>query len=713
MSLIRKQGAALRLISIVIVLGGVFATSPQDDRLNFNIDTINFNDGNQNSLADGAYDKLLNAAILARYLELRSHTKIDGVHNTFASIDSVRSDLEKIQKNRFNYIGEMVVRNRAEFYLKRESMKHFSASIEAKINTTFDRILGNDDHTVHYLNAQIIWYQLNAPMKVVQSLSSLAILRLGQWAFPESQFAHVIKQLKYKPRVLKEVLDDLDYLLRQESTIVVSVKRAIGGLINGLDQVLASDEAPTMRMMNKLSTEWNDLLSVIETEKSQNKHITGLLNRMQNLIKCSELGIAAYRQCRYNPTKLATFSAHVDKHRDHLQETKRYEHDIYSAVIPALKEIEKLSNKERRKEFDAVVSSVLTKVNDVYIGVLLILLYNNNDLCLVIEDTRQFNRQIISLLNRNHVNAERYDLLKLSATPIEHNDPKIKKQMERFNDEITISMQRELCMMAREALKMRVFAIDQDYLELCDLDYTDPNLYNSTHIHQQILRNLNVLEEKIKSENVRDRRGASFVFPNSTFTNERPFFVWKYRDYKNEITKLLSGELVTLNADVLAASSRNSVKFNKILLDFRLADKSKQNEFYNVISGLGVGMDIIGYNYYRCNERIYYVPLDSTISLEYQIKINGNNQIDAIKHGAHYPRVLDSKPFLSPYNTWQIGFNKTIADDDKYQKLKQFIGQEIDLHLIGVGSETLNYGEGKEVCNDVEVNYNYAFDRII
>lgn len=108
MSLIRKQGAALRFIFIVIVLGGVFATSPQHDQLDLNIDTINFNDGNQNSLADGAFDKLLNAVILSHDLASRYHTKIDGVHNTFASIDSVRSDLQKIQKNRFNYIGEMV-----------------------------------------------------------------------------------------------------------------------------------------------------------------------------------------------------------------------------------------------------------------------------------------------------------------------------------------------------------------------------------------------------------------------------------------------------------------------------------------------------------------------------------------------------------------------------------------------------------------------------
>lgn len=723
---IRKQRVSPRLIAAVLIVIGVFAkngsTSPPqfnglDDSISNNkIANFDLIGESISSPVTGQYDDsdlqdLRKAHELSASLSNREHTKIVGTELVSGiRLMQLRSDLESIALTRRGYLEKIISAHDWDLDSKRETLNTFSASNEATINSTFGRTLGNGENRPAQLNAQMVRHQLTAPMKVIQSLLSLSIAR-----YPETQsLKHVVDQFKYKPLVIREALVDFDFLLRQESSIFFNLKPAIGTLLRKVDETLANRCIPSVNSIESLGKSWKNLSAIIEAEKSQHlaqKHLIELFNRMQGQIKCSELGIAAYRECRYNPTKLALFSAHVDKYRDHLENLEEYELTIFGMVIPVLKEIEKLSGEEAGKKFNVLVLSVLPKINTAFEGLQLNELLKGYDFHRALEETRQFNRQTISLLRSIQV----YDVRKMLLELIKRIEsyPELKGELQRINDEITIHLMLEQCMMVREVLKMRVFAIDQDYMDLCDIHPPTSKPGSppaSTQIMQDIQRNSYVLQDKMKTENVRNRRGASYVMHNSTFTNERPFFVWKYRDFKNEITNLLSGKVVTLNADILAAPKRNSVKFNQILFDFRFANQDRQNAFYNVINGMAFRAGITGNNYYRCDDRIYYVPTEANVFLTYLIAINGKNEIDISDRNIAYDLLKRIKPFLSPYNTWQIEF--AIESLPQSHKLKQFIGDEIDLHLIGVGSETLNYDEGKAVCYDAAVGRNYMLDRI-
>lgn len=215
-----------------------------------------------------------------------------------------------------------------------QTVKEFIASNAITVDTIFGHTLGNDENGVDQLNAQIIRHQFIIPMKVIQSLLSLTT---GQHS--QRTLKRVVEQLKYKPRVMKEVLDDLDYLLRQESTKFFPLKRAMAILMGRVNEILLNDRIPLVRLMKVLTLEWTKLQDAIEGEKPKHddqKRILELLNRMQSLAKCVELGIEAYKGCRNNPTKLTAYSAHVDNNQKHLQMWKEYEQNVYSIVIPVL-----------------------------------------------------------------------------------------------------------------------------------------------------------------------------------------------------------------------------------------------------------------------------------------------------------------------------------------------------------------------------------------
>lgn len=156
---------------------------------------------------------------------------------------------------------------------------------------------------------QIIRHHLIAPVKIVPSLLTVAIaqhpkptesdsIRINLDVRNEMQLlSRIDDQFKYKLRLFKEILDDFVFLLILNADKISSVEQAIGDLVPKLDEILASDVIPTVNMMKSSSSEWKNIAIVFANEKSQigaqnnaqNSATTiQLLNRMKNLIKCSE-----------------------------------------------------------------------------------------------------------------------------------------------------------------------------------------------------------------------------------------------------------------------------------------------------------------------------------------------------------------------------------------------------------------------------------------
>lgn len=710
MDSIQKRRSWPRFIFVLIVIGA-FVKDASGASIRFDaLDRITDSITAENPVENDDHtllSLLLRATLFTSTLAGRTDSKISNYPDIFSNEDQLLAQIQRVRSDRVGYLRSVVNDHRRALQLKKSSSKEFSASNEVLIDTALNRTLGNGKINSDQLDAQIIRHNLNTPMKVIQSLLSWAVVE--QPADSKKHFiSRIAEQLKYKPRVMKQVLTDFDFLLREESTTFVSLRQTLNGLTKSVDQVLALRQIPSANLLKVLTKEWKKLPLAIATAKPETaaeKRTHPLLIRMQVLLMCSELGIAAFRDCLYNPTKLAEFSFHVEQSQERLHRWEQHEQEIFDIVFNVLRNIEKPTDIHWR------INSILPRLDSVFTKWRQLELYST-DLNRAIEETTQLIRNVNSLITGIlYSNNREVALLAIERIGTIHNDdPAKKRRMELMNDDVTSNLLIEMCQTTREVLKLRVFPFHPEYLELCD-NMPAPPLLNSpafpspvrsAEMEKRLIENIKILKSRLSRDAGQPANGT---FPNKEFNKERPFYVWKSKDNKNQIKKLLSNELVTLNADILDSPKQNfAIKFTKIMLDFRFADKTKQNAFYKVINGMTIHLQMIGNNFYRCDRRTYYVPTDNDLQFIYQISINDKNEMDVSGKNPAYQTIVGRKAFLSPYSTWQI---QIFAADRKENDLKKFINDEIDLELTGIGSLVLKSKALKEACEDEKLRKNY------
>lgn len=259
------------------------------------------------------------AAKLTQSLANRNHTIIASVSDVLMTEDQLKEKIDDLYSDRVKHVERVRDEYQRSMKERIQSANEYIANNEATIDAVFDRTLGSDENSDDQLNAQIIRHRLNTPMKVIQLLLSLAMTDIAQSVESNTNanlknksqlFQHIIEQLKFKPRVMKEVRDDLNSLLEENSTVFL-VKPTLDALGRLTDEILTGDRVPAVNVTKSLSIEWNYLTTIVIITLDP-PHFA---NQLQNLTRCPELGIVAYRECRGNPTKLAAFSAQVDKFR--------------------------------------------------------------------------------------------------------------------------------------------------------------------------------------------------------------------------------------------------------------------------------------------------------------------------------------------------------------------------------------------------------------
>lgn len=190
-----------------------------------------------------------------------------------------------------------------------------------------------------------------------------------------------------------------------------------------------------------------------------------------------------------------------------------------------------------------------------------------------------------------------------------------------------------------------------------------------------------------------------------------PFYTWKNYENREKIEKLLSGEEITIESDILNGMHENGVKFNEISLQFISANESAQSELDEALNNFRFIIKAIGNNYYQCDSRIYYIPVDDDITIDYSLKKHKNGT--PIKINEIYHKLKKEGFYLSPYTMWNI---KLVSDRPKlvsghdFNELKRFRKSVIDLQLSGSGQ----YFEDQkpvslDICNE-NLNQFYSFD---
>lgn len=192
-----------------------------------------------------------------------------------------------------------------------------------------------------------------------------------------------------------------------------------------------------------------------------------------------------------------------------------------------------------------------------------------------------------------------------------------------------------------------------------------------------------------------------FELEASKFSPIFPFYVWDHSEYNKEINNLLEGKEVVLTANVKDIKKMNAIKFNEVRLSCVLKTPKKQQDFIEAIINFEVQM-MTGINgYYRCGDRIYYIPFEKPYVTKYIPQKTKNNLSRVL--------VANSTAFLSPYTTWKLQLHN--RDSDAFVLLKEFEDQVVKLVLEGKGSGLEDKEILKKYCN-ADLDRYYRFDSI-
>lgn len=116
--------------------------------------------------------------------------------------------------------------------------------------------------------------------------------------------------------------------------------------------------------------------------------------------------------------------------------------------------------------------------------------------------------------------------------PIQNVDPEKQNKMENLNDIITSNWMFEICKITREVLKMRSFPFNRYKWKLCYIaSYLS---FTKDFVTDDLLKNIHDIRIKENSRAPEDDGTLiNYRFDDTRF----PLYIWKFKDFKNEITK--------------------------------------------------------------------------------------------------------------------------------------------------------------------------------
>lgn len=237
-----------------------------------------------------------------------------------------------------------------------------------------------------------------------------------------------------------------------------------------------------------------------------------------------------------------------------------------------------------------------------------------------------------------------------------------------------------------------------DNLRFADIDGLKHEAIKKIEKMQEGIQNSNILIEKYDKDVV--------------LTNDLIFYTWKSAEFHDDFGKLLSGEQITLNAEIAKGLNQNAVKFKELEIHLNVINQKAQSELNSKLEDFHVVMTMVGGNsYYRCGKRVYRMSVDENIVIEYSIKKNQNSEPTG--KNEVYTKIRNGDFFLSPYTMWSIQLVNPKGEPEKFGELDKFKNQIIDLQLRGNGQYVKN---STDFINDFPpdvLDKHYDFDGVV
>ncbi len=262
-----------------------------------------------------------------------------------------------------------------------------------------------------------------------------------------------------------------------------------------------------------------------------------------------------------------------------------------------------------------------------------------------------------------------------SATPL-FDDQALNDKITDFNALLQSNLVYQRYKLAIEAFGQHYFPFASSILD----NYVLPStlrMNDTKSVIAQAVYNVHELNTLIIEDKISFGSYSKYIMTDSNMT----FYTWPYDKIKDQITNLLKGVNVTLNADIHNGLLDSAVKFNDLQLKFVLQNKQLQSQFDETLLDFGLSLEIIDNCYYRCNEKFYYISFGGVISLGFSFQRHPDTGLPILRN-KDYIQIQENDPFISPYTTWNVQITNK---DDNFAKLKRFVNEPMNLTLTGAG----------------------------
>ncbi|OXU21987.1 hypothetical protein TSAR_012667 [Trichomalopsis sarcophagae] len=258
-------------------------------------------------------------------------------------------------------------------------------------------------------------------------------------------------------------------------------------------------------------------------------------------------------------------------------------------------------------------------------------------------------------------------------------------------------------------VKQTVYPLAQKLLDRYQLPFESGSSNDKVTLTNDAAVQLEKLKSEIKNPGSIPQKKHWYNYVNHNFVVKDkipgPFYVWKYAENKLVISRLLRGEQVTLYSDIRKSSRKiSAVKFRKIMINFKFANKTAEEDFYSTeLIPFVLEMVHLGSSHYRCVDKFHVITNDEQRFTHQYSSSRGNEVADL---------VGGNNALLSPYTLWKV----KLIDHNNYgfDSLATYENMTIDLALEGEGSYHNNSDpEIIKICNDENLSKYYNEDETV
>ncbi|KAF7990950.1 hypothetical protein HCN44_000755 [Aphidius gifuensis] len=462
----------------------------------------------------------------------------------------------------------------------------------------------------------------------------------------------------------------------------------------------------------EIAVNYTRILRELEEKKQiQYESRMRLLNSVHNTVSMGESAFEVYSKTKNDQSKIKAVLK-IDQARVEIEDLREYEQSIYETLIPFIQRLVSISSEnnfddQSHVELDIKKWKIKDAITDVQKQVLdMIKRFDaQNQFEFSIDQVNYGIQTMIKMYDRIQDEMDRMALANYIATISRNNkitnDPKMNEIIDTLELVLKANMVLHEYEQAINAFKQHVFPYAEFYLGEFSvmLKYNNPvYLINRSIVQIESLREKMIRSTTALHSESQAHIRIDLIQLSEQISTIKPYFTWSHKSYKDQISKLLQGQEITLRASTEQFDNRHAVMFNNIGVYFKMENLTMQAEFDEIISNLHINMIHLGDSYYRCGNKTFIMS-QCPQTFEHNVMPNRDGEFES--GNVVYQVLTKNRAILSPFTMWKLSFFDT--DEFNFDQFTKYINESIDLRLVGTGQYV--YPEPAECKSNLEEYY--------